>query len=318
MSKKRKNRSRRKAGRQRSVNDNRLDGEHLLKVKRSDAKEILVEAVEAGVDHPSVLLIDVHDEIGGALAHDLLGCKTIGDKTVGEQIKIAAKKGENLTLILALPHDEAVVVIEAIAKTGEKHPTQNLPDHAHWLIAIANGGISYDTITLDDQNSMESPLQVILKKGYWFCCFNVSISDSDLTELMRQMDKLIDSDEEPWQLGIEGGEDEPRHVTEIPDAIDFCQRLIEFGFIWTLPVSTALPGIVEHYGRPLDGFGAFEVWATATGNMLDGGDITEEHLMEFELEFRASKIRYERVCGGPLVMPVDGQQRTRGFDPRNN
>jgi hypothetical protein len=72
-------------------------------------------------------------------------------------------------------------------------------------------------------------------------------------------------------LSINGFDDDPRDLWEIPDALDFLKRLLNLGFMTVLEVSTKSEEI-SGLAFELPGFGALELWLCATERMKSGSN----------------------------------------------
>jgi hypothetical protein len=104
-----------------------------------------------------------------------------------------------------------------------------------------------------------------------------SQSHAELIEVMRQ---LRDVREKPIAVvvcAIEGFENDPRQLGQIPELRAFCRRLVDLGFISWLEPTTTLSLLISEYVQqayPSLGtyLGAWEVWAIAQGlcNRPDG------------------------------------------------
>jgi hypothetical protein len=117
----------------------------------------------------------------------------------------------------------------------------------------------------------------------------------DLQESMDAMDAL-DQEYEPPRLVVQGFNDDPRNLWEIPRAVELLRRAYSAGFVAVLEPSTTTGPRAD--GAAF-GLGALEVWLIATGRFdVDCGrlEIETMALLDFASEVMpAEVIRVDRM-----------------------
>lgn len=119
-------------------------------------------------------------------------------------------------------------------------------------------------------------------------------TNEDLREQMRLMKRA--RDERLYQhivCLIRGFDDDPRGLSEIPDARAFCRRLVDQGVISYLDVATTFRGSDEMLRGTL---GAFEIWICAESPKPDDDTVPDR--------FRADLLRANALADsffGPVA-----------------
>lgn len=112
-----------------------------------------------------------------------------------------------------------------------------------------------------------------------------SISNEDLLDLMvGGYMHCLTNPKYGCFMTIDGYDDDPRSLYEIPESKQLCQRMTDMGFLSVLQPSTMLDETFSD--DSLLGsmpFGAFEVWAIATGllNKVGQIEVTQDMLNKF-------------------------------------
>jgi hypothetical protein len=119
---------------------------------------------------------------------------------------------------------------------------------------------------------------------------------------------------------IQGFEDDPRELWEIPEVQAHLRRLVDFGFIAILARSTGVRELgVPDYLADCPGFGAFEVWAHGRGLLRTGSNEIPEALVEMfegtifpaaEESLQRNLHRYAHVPANPELMLEFGRENS--------
>lgn len=108
----------------------------------------------------------------------------------------------------------------------------------------------------------------------------IDMTDDEIKDCIHQMMPVCRIKETGFCLTIGGFDQDSRDLWEIPEVLEFYRRLVKFGFISCLEVSTTADGLAKMPGLP--GFGALEVWMCAKGLMVRGKkDVTQDQLRQF-------------------------------------
>lgn len=100
----------------------------------------------------------------------------------------------------------------------------------------------------------------------------VDLTDEQIKECVQGMMPVCFKRRQGFCLSISGFDFDSRELWQIPEAISFMQKLVKFGVISGLEVTTTIPELMaEHWeGKKLPGFGAIEVWMCANGMLASG------------------------------------------------
>jgi hypothetical protein len=140
--------------------------------------------------------------------------------------------------------------------------------------------------------------------GSRLCLVEIYPSNSmrDLVDLVRNLQEsmdamdALDQEYEPPRLVVQGFNDDPRNLWEIPRAVELLRRAYSAGFVAVLEPSTTTGPRAD--GAAF-GLGALEVWLIATGRFdVDCGrlEIETMALLDFVSEVMpAEVIRVERM-----------------------
>jgi hypothetical protein len=91
---------------------------------------------------------------------------------------------------------------------------------------------------------------------------NVSLTDEDVIALMRQAKQCREQGVPLLTCCIDGFNEDPRDLGDIPEVREFCKRLVRLGYISFLDVATS----IRELGNAFNGgitLGAWEVWRMA-------------------------------------------------------
>lgn len=128
------------------------------------------------------------------------------------------------------------------------------------------------------------------------------MTDNEIKDAIQQMMPICLSKKSGFCLSISGFDSDKRELWQIPEAIAFMKRLVDFGLIAGLEVSTQGEGLVrEEFGVPLlPGFGALEVWLGGTGRLITGSnDLNQDLMQEFFAELNRANAKAETICREP-------------------
>jgi hypothetical protein len=147
-------------------------------------------------------------------------------------------------------------------------------------------------------------MSVVDWSGSRLCIVKIhpSLSMRDLVDLVRDLQEsmdamdALDQEYEPPRLVVNGFNDDPRNLWEIPRAVELLRRAYSAGFVAVLEPSTTTGPRAD--GAAL-GLGALEVWLIATGRFdADGIRLTVEPmtLLDFVSEVMPAEVmRVERM-----------------------
>ena len=104
----------------------------------------------------------------------------------------------------------------------------------------------------------------------------VGASNEDILTMMRAMKALRESGSHCLVIClIDGFDDDPRDLWDIPEARAFCRRLVSLGFISWLEFALCDPQTdIDKVAK--DGLGALEIWMIAEGKMHKRTPLTLE------------------------------------------
>lgn len=100
------------------------------------------------------------------------------------------------------------------------------------------------------------------------CILTVDMTDEELKECIHRMYPLCQSEAKGFTLTISGYDDDPRELWEIPEAVKFCQKLLDIGFPAVLDIGSRHDDLPGH-----PGFGLIEIWFVASGRIKKKGDV---------------------------------------------
>jgi hypothetical protein len=133
-----------------------------------------------------------------------------------------------------------------------------------------------------------------MAKNFLFTAVTADMNDDELKEIIHRIYPRVCKEQQGCLVTISGYCNDPRELWEIPEAIDFCQRLIDVGFISILaPIAQiALPGT--------SAFGAIEVWFVANGRIKNRrNEITEEDLERLQVLLAESNAKCDIILAQP-------------------
>jgi len=126
------------------------------------------------------------------------------------------------------------------------------------------------------------------------------MSDEEIKDNIRMMLPICISRKAGFCLTISGFDSDKRELWQIPEAIAFMKRLVDFGLIACLEVSTSgkFTSIIERYGvEELPGFGALEVWLGGTQQLASGDNNIEKTTMDrFFDELKIANSKAKAIC----------------------
>ena len=142
-------------------------------------------------------------------------------------------------------------------------------------------------------------------QNYDLMCMSLAadMSDDEIKECVQQMLPVCVARGQGFCLTISGYDEDPRDLWQIPEAVSFMQRLVKFGLITALEVSTSAPEFLpERFKKTkMPGFGALEIWLCATNRMRRGGnDVSHEEMNLFMETLNESN----RVAEGIMKEPA--------------
>jgi hypothetical protein len=136
---------------------------------------------------------------------------------------------------------------------------------------------------------------------------SLQFSNEQLIDLMHQYRDVRERDEKRGKetiigIQVDGYNDDPRELGEIPEVQDFCERLVDLGFIADLTPSLML---FPQDNLPIprgSAFGSLEVWCTGQGMLGPAGrvDLETDRLMSFvDTMLSQANQRADTVLGRP-------------------
>lgn len=147
---------------------------------------------------------------------------------------------------------------------------------------------------------------------------SVQMTDSEIEEAMKDMAPVCQSTQNGFFVCIDGYEEDPRELWQIPEVKIFFQKLISSGFIAFLEVSATAEGLTRldtNLGCP--GFGALEIWMIANDMMYSGRkEIRQNELRRFFADLENANAKSRIVVSLPKNV-CDGQQKFQGFKTWN-
>lgn len=128
-----------------------------------------------------------------------------------------------------------------------------------------------------------------------FLMLEVGMTDDELKECMHDMAPVVFQTRRGFIVSIKGYDHDRRELWEIPEVVDFYQRLVALGFTALLEVSTTVEGMARFPEMSQAGFGALEIWLCATGKMKKGGVTLTQPTMDrfFQSLHEANKRSHE-------------------------
>jgi hypothetical protein len=129
---------------------------------------------------------------------------------------------------------------------------------------------------------------------------SVRYTDEELLDVLRQLHESRKTSRGIYTCMVEGYDDDPRGLYEIPEVRQLCQRLVALGFISELDVTTSMKGLTPAGVPGMDaGLGAFGVWALSRGLIKAPGTtaVPESTLREFFEVLKESNQRADRHLG---------------------
>lgn len=128
------------------------------------------------------------------------------------------------------------------------------------------------------------------------------MTDNEIKDCIQQMMPICIARAAGFCLTISGFDADKRELWQIPEATAFMKRLVDFGLIAGLEVSTQGEGMVrEELGvESLPGFGALEVWMAGTGRLASGSnDIDKATMDTFFAELNIANAKAKAICQEP-------------------
>jgi len=141
-----------------------------------------------------------------------------------------------------------------------------------------------------------------------------TMSDNEICFIIKKLHPILKDDPSMgFTLVIDGYDDDPRELYEIPECVSFFQRLVDIGFISLLEVSTRIEALKKISEMP--GLGSLEVWLIATGQMKKGntelsGDTMKKFINEILLP---SNDKVEEIIA-EIGKVTSGQHELKGFE----
>lgn len=128
------------------------------------------------------------------------------------------------------------------------------------------------------------------------------MTDNEIKDAIQQMMPICLAKQSGFCLTISGFDSDKRELWQIPEAIAFMKRLVDFGLIAGLEVSTQGEGMIrEEFGlKSLPGFGALEVWMGGTEKLITGSnDLSQELIQEFFAALNVANAKAKAICDDP-------------------
>lgn len=160
-----------------------------------------------------------------------------------------------------------------------------------------------------------------------FVSLTADLTDDEIKDILFDLYPVCNKLRQGFMLTISGYDEDKRDLWEIPEVVAFYKRLIDFGFLSVLEVTTGIDGLARFPKCP--GFGAVEVWMAATGRMVRGSTtLPIEDMDEFYALLQKSNQRILEVIRQPRPVNVatrknvhkmqaeDGQHRWTGTKVR--
>lgn len=121
-------------------------------------------------------------------------------------------------------------------------------------------------------------------------------TDPEIIDIMDGLESMVkamtpDDNFKGFHLLIDGFDDDPREMWDIPAAQKLCQRLWLLGFGSPLKASTFL--VPSDDDEPKGAFGAFEVWLTSQGKLTSPLEVDAALWQRFTRELNRSNKRCE-------------------------
>lgn len=142
-----------------------------------------------------------------------------------------------------------------------------------------------------------------------FFNFSVKMTDADIRQAVYEATVITEKTREGVLVSIDGYDQDPRDLWNIPEVVTFAKRLVDHGVCSVATVSTTLdPKFEGPGGKP---FGGFEIWLLSKG-YLGRADLEGKFLEDLLQEFYqflpvSNKVATEIWFG----LVNDGQHSTR-------
>lgn len=97
----------------------------------------------------------------------------------------------------------------------------------------------------------------------------LSMTDEEIKDAIRKIQPVCFEKQQGFCLTIAGYDNDPRELYEIPEVIEFTKKLVKFGFMSCLYLTTTIPDLIPEpfKGHKLPGLGALELWLFASNRM---------------------------------------------------
>jgi len=129
---------------------------------------------------------------------------------------------------------------------------------------------------------------------------DANMTDEQIKDCVQKMIPICLSKKQGFCLTISNFDGDKRELWAIPEAINFMKRLVDFGLIAGLEVSTNSDIGRTVNGSKLPGFGALEVWMAATGQLITGeNEITPVIMDEFYKALGEANAKAQALCLEP-------------------
>lgn len=127
-----------------------------------------------------------------------------------------------------------------------------------------------------------------------YCSLTVDMTDDELRECIHKMHPRCTESKQGFLLTISGFDYDPRELWEIPEAVKFCQRLIDIGFVALLDMCAATSAAKA-------GFGLLEVLFTAEGSIRTNGryEIGREDVQRGVKMYEEANVKVAEILAQP-------------------
>ncbi len=131
---------------------------------------------------------------------------------------------------------------------------------------------------------------------------HIKMTDEEIKDAVRNLQPVCLEKQQGFCLTISGFDDDPRELYEIPEVVAFAERLVKYGFMSCLHVTTTIEDLIPQFkGRKLPGLGALELWLFASKQMKPSLELDKSTFQIFVNDLETSNKIVEYILNPSQV-----------------
>lgn len=116
------------------------------------------------------------------------------------------------------------------------------------------------------------------------------MTNDEILDCLQKMSPIVKETQDGFFICVSGYDNDKRELWQIPEVLQFFQRIIKMGFMSLMEISSSIKDICRLDGKILEvgipGLGAIEMWLIAKNELKK--EISQEKIQEFFSELMES------------------------------